>query len=164
MKIDNCFAPIVDENVEILILGTSPGKESLLTGEYYKSARNNFWKLIYKVYDSKDLDDDYNNKIRFLLKNKIGIWDVLSNFIREGSLDVNIKESEVNDFEQLFDKFPDIKCIVFNGKNAEKYFKNKVPNFYNTINHITVLSSSNSCAKTFEEKLDNWKVSIKNCI
>ncbi|MDF2882013.1 MAG: hypothetical protein K0R54_2570 [Clostridiaceae bacterium] len=60
MKIDNCFAPIVDENVEILILGTSPGKESLLTGEYYKSTRNNFWKLIYKVYDSKEFDDDYN--------------------------------------------------------------------------------------------------------
>lgn len=161
---DNCFAPIVDENTEILILGTSPGKESLLAGEYYKSKKNNFWKLIYKVYESKSVDNNYDNKIKFLLRSKIGIWDVLSNFIREGSLDVNIKESEVNDFEQLFDKAPNIKCIVFNGKNAENYFKKKVPNYYNTINHVTVLSSSNSCAKTFEEKLENWKVAIKNCM
>lgn len=26
MKINNCFAPIVNENTKILILGTSPGK------------------------------------------------------------------------------------------------------------------------------------------
>lgn len=164
MKINNYFDPILNDDTEILILGTSPGKESLLTREYYKSTRNNFWKLIYKVHESNDFENNYNNRIQFLLNNKIGIWDVLSNFVREGSLDVNIKESEVNDFEQLFTKYPNIKFILFNGKNAEKYFKKKVSDYYTTINHKTVISSSYSCAKTFEEKLENWKEAIKTAL
>lgn len=35
--------PIIDENSEILILGTMPGKESLESEEYYASPNNSFW-------------------------------------------------------------------------------------------------------------------------
>jgi hypoxanthine-DNA glycosylase len=53
--------------------------------------------------------------------NKIGLWDVLENCERQGSLDIHKNQKE-NDFESLFRLFPNIKTIVFNGKESHKYF------------------------------------------
>jgi hypoxanthine-DNA glycosylase len=38
--------PAVDENTELLILGTLPSDMSLAEGQYYANPGNDFWKLI----------------------------------------------------------------------------------------------------------------------
>jgi hypothetical protein len=38
--------PVVDENTEILILGTLPSDKSIAAGEYYANPGNDFWKLV----------------------------------------------------------------------------------------------------------------------
>ena len=38
--------PVVDENTEILILGTLPSDMSLAAEQYYANPGNDFWKLI----------------------------------------------------------------------------------------------------------------------
>lgn len=116
------FQPIVDENSKILILGTMPGNKSLKLNQYYANPRNQFWKIM-AFLTGEDFSISYEAKIKLLLKNNIAIWDVLMHCEREGSLDVNISDEVPNDFKSLFEKYPNIKSILFNGAKAKALFQ-----------------------------------------
>jgi len=151
------FKPIIDKNAEILVLGTMPGIVSLQTGEYYANKKNQFWKIIFTIFNDGHGLVSYKTKIALLLNNKIGLWDVLTKAEREGSLDSNINYEEFNDFETLFKEFPKIKIVVFNGKKAADYFKSfktipKGKEYY-----ILPSTSSANTWKTFDQKLNEWK-------
>ena len=152
----NCFDPIVDGNTKVVILGTLPGIESIIAGEYYKNSRNCFWRIMYALFD-ETITNDYAEKCSFLLRHEIGIWDVLDSATREGNDDLNIANPTVNDFTAFFKKYPSIKGIIFNGKKAEKIFKRYLPDLFSEVRHKTVLSSSGAAARTFDVKLENWK-------
>lgn len=117
----NSFEPISDTNTEVLILGTLPGKKSLELNEYYGYSRNRFWKVIANITDS-DLPLSYEEKKDLLLKNRIGVWDVVHSAKREGSLDSNIKNEIPNDLDGFLSKHKKIKIICFNGTKAQKLF------------------------------------------
>lgn len=153
------FPPIVDENSKILILGTLPGNKSLQFNQYYANPTNQFWKILSFICGA-DFITDYEIKKRLLLKNNIGIWDVLMHCEREGSLDVNISDEVSNDFEIFFTKYPNIKAVFFNGSKAEQLFGT-----YNLFNanksYITLPSTSSAnTSMTFEKKAKSWKESI----
>jgi len=80
------FEPIVDKNCKVLILGTMPGEISLQKQQYYANKQNQFWKIIYSLFN-KDVEDDYEKRKIFLLDHHIAIWDVLKSCDREGSRD-----------------------------------------------------------------------------
>ena len=50
MKDVNGFEPVVDGQSEVLVLGTAPGAQSLLTGEYYANRGNIFWEIISHIF------------------------------------------------------------------------------------------------------------------
>lgn len=157
MKIKS-FGPIVDENSKILILGSIPGVESLNKQQYYGNARNQFWKIIFSLFD-KSVPEEYKLKKEFLLEHEIGLWDVISDCFRQGSLDSNIKEAEVNDFKGLFETYPNIKHVFFNGSKAYETFKRKVgfENYPNII-FYRLPSTSPAYIKSFDEKFNEWKI------
>jgi hypoxanthine-DNA glycosylase len=149
------FAPIINSQTAILILGSMPGVISLDKQEYYGNRRNQFWSLIYAILGNSQVPTNYNDKIEFLEVNKIGLWDVLKQCERHGSLDLNIKNPEVNDFEKLFKEFPAVKYIVFNGKESHRYFTKK----YGQIKGITYLvmpSTSPANTMSIANKLEQW--------
>jgi len=39
------FAPVVDEHVRLLLLGSLPGEVSLTQSQYYANPQNRFWRL-----------------------------------------------------------------------------------------------------------------------
>ena len=43
------FPPISNKNSRVLILGSMPGKESLMKNEYYAHSRNAFWRIMEMV-------------------------------------------------------------------------------------------------------------------
>lgn len=152
------FGPIVDNNSKILILGSIPGVESLKKQQYYGNIRNQFWRIIFSLYNY-DVPTDYEQKTDFLLEKGIGLWDVISNCIREGSLDSNIKEAAVNDFKWLFETYPDIKHVFFNGSKAYETFKRKVGfENYPNMEFQRLPSTSPAYIKSFEEKFNEWKI------
>lgn len=149
------FPPFVDNETEILILGTMPGIASLEKQEYYAHPRNHFWKIIYTLFDKLPVSIHFEEKIELLQNNKIGIWDVLEHCEREGSLDIHIKNHKPNDFENLFNQFPNIKKIIFNGKESHRYF---IKNFgqIKGITYYVMPSTSPANTMSFENKLTTW--------
>src|ERR1035438_7814368 len=96
------FPPIIDQNTEILILGSLPSDMSILKDEYYANPKNQFWRIIFAIFNNNEPLYKYNEKVTLLLKNKIGLWDVLTEADRIGSLDSNIQREVLNDFSGLF--------------------------------------------------------------
>jgi methylated-DNA-[protein]-cysteine S-methyltransferase len=118
------FAPIIDKISRVLILGTMPGPESLRKRQYYANPANQFWKIIYRILDEQEAPpSDYWERIKFLKKNGIALWDVLETCEREGASDSKIKNGTPNDFRTLLRRSPNLKSILFNGRQAEHYFK-----------------------------------------
>ncbi|MFQ3174850.1 MAG: hypoxanthine-DNA glycosylase [Flavobacterium sp.] len=149
------FPPFINSDTEILILGTMPGIASLEKQEYYAHPRNHFWKIIYTLFDSMPVSGVFNEKIKFLQLNKIGLWDVLENCERRGSLDVHIKNQTENDFKSLFQEFPGINKIVFNGKESYRFFANKFGQIEG-ITYYVMPSTSPANTIAFENKLKSW--------
>ncbi len=156
------FLPIVNSASKILILGSIPGKESLRQYQYYAYPQNQFWKIIYALFNTP-IDYNYNEKILFLKKNNIALWDVIKSCYREGSLDSNIKMEEANDFKSLFNNHPNIEYVFFNGLKAYNVFEKKIGFDFENIKFQKLESTSPANTKKFEYKLDNWSI-IKNVI
>ena len=115
--IKNSFEPIIDKNSKILILGSLTSDKSIEKSEYYGNKTNQFWNFISICFDGKKINfNDYEEKISYLLKNHIALWDIYSKANRKGSLDSNIKNSYFNDIIGLLKLYPNINKIVTNGR------------------------------------------------
>lgn len=149
------FRPIVFENSQILILGTMPGKESLMTGEYYASSSNSFWKIIEAIYNNGNKFVNYKEKVSCLKKNCISLWDVYGQCDRKGSLDSSISNEVLNDIDAFLSEHSSIKRIVFNGKKAASAYLPK-------IEYSVLCSTSNSNSRlSFAAKVEEWRKCLK---
>jgi hypoxanthine-DNA glycosylase len=149
------FAPIVNSETKILILGTIPGVASLAKQEYYGHPRNHFWTILFQLLNTTPVPGVFEEKVKTLQNHKIGLWDVLKNCQRQGSLDIHIKNPLVNDFEGLLKQFPTINKIVFNGKESHKYFFKKFGQIQG-ITYYVMPSTSPANTMSFEKKLEIW--------
>lgn len=158
LKKDLCrsFRPIIFNDSYILILGTMPGADSLITGEYYASSSNSFWKIIESIYNDGNKFANYDEKIKCLKKNHISLWDVYSQCERDGSLDSSINNGILNDIDSFLSKHKSIKKIIFNGEKASSAY---LP----TIEYHILPSTSNSNSYfSLANKIDQWKEALKN--
>ena len=114
--------PVIGANPRILILGSLPGDESIRRQEYYGNPRNMFWDVMSGILGEK-APVRYSEKVEYLKRYGIALWDVLHAAERKGSLDANIRNEEFNDIEQLISDNPSIKVVVTNGGKAEKSFR-----------------------------------------
>ena len=153
------FPPFVNATTEILILGTMPGIASLEKQEYYAHPRNHFWKIIYTLLNSLPIAENFEEKISLLQNHKIGLWDVLENCERKGSLDIHIKNHKENNFEMLLEEFSGITKIVFNGKESHKYFFKKFGQIKG-ITYYVMPSTSPANTMSFENKLKIWSTML----
>lgn len=154
------FGPIVNEKSSVLILGTIPSIESLRKQERYGHKSNQFWKIIFSLFN-KPLPDNYEDKNALLIEHNIAIWDVLQSCEGEGSLDSNIRNEKPNDFNAFFKQYPQIKHVFFTGKKAEEFYKRYV-GFDKDRKYTTLPSPSPANAQmTLIEKTERWKVLLE---
>ena len=154
------FPPVVNSQTEILILGTMPGIASLEKQEYYAHKRNHFWSIMYTLLDTLPIAETFEEKTQLLILNKIGLWDVLENCERKGSLDIHIKNQKENDFKTLFKEYNGITKIVFNGKESHKYFLKKFGQIKG-ITYYVMPSTSPANTMSFDDKLKIWSTGFK---
>lgn len=157
------FPPIVNQQTRLLMLGTMPGKESLRRQEYYGHPRNQFWKLLFTMYNEPFMSD-YRNRVAFCLEKGIGIWDVLQSCEGEGSLDSNIEEEEANDFVLFFQEYPYIEYVCFTSQKAEHFYK-KYVGFDSSHRFIILPSPSPANARmSFSEKAVEWRKVLESIL
>lgn len=161
-NIKKSFEPIVNENSKILILGSLPSDKSIVASEYYGNKTNQFWNIISLVFEKQQINfKNYNEKIYFLNKHHIALWDIYCLAERKGSLDTNIKNGKFNDIEGLLNRYTNIQTILVNGKKAEEAFKRYMKNENVDYKYNYVPSSSSANTKyTVLEKVDFWKKAI----
>ena len=121
------FPPLVADGCRVLILGSMPGVRSLDRSEYYAHPRNLFWPLMGEMYGAgRELP--YADRIKRLHARRVGVWDVLAECDRPGSLDGSIlPDTEIaNDIDSLLRKHTDINVIALNGGKAQQSFSRHI--------------------------------------
>jgi hypoxanthine-DNA glycosylase len=114
------FAPVVDVHTRVLILGSLPGEVSLAQSQYYAHPQNRFWRLLGDVLGIELVALDYASRLDTLLRHQVGLWDVVAEATRIGSLDSRIRDHASNDLVALIDTLPNLTTIAFNGGTAAK--------------------------------------------
>jgi hypoxanthine-DNA glycosylase len=161
MSIKRSFPPVVDDNINILILGSLPGELSLAQSQYYANPQNRFWMLVSAVINIDLVSLPYPARLTALLENGIGLWDVVAEAKRTGSLDSNIREHVHNDLISLLNKLPKLDTIAFNGATAERLGLKALQNKAADYRLIRLPSSSPAYTRPYSEKLTQW-YSIKS--
>lgn len=144
---------------EILILGSLPSELSLEKHEYYANPKNQFWNIISNVFCNQTLEfKTYNEKVKFLEKYNIALWDVINKADRVGSLDKNIKNETYNDIISYIDKNLKVKIFV-NGKKAGQFLARYLKlNNRRDIEYLVLPSSSAANTRySLENKIDEWR-------
>ena len=164
MPLIHSFDPVIDENSRVLLLGSMPGRVSLEKRQYYAHPLNQFWDIVYSIFEMRP-DKRYEDKIAFLKLHKIALWDVIRECERSGSADSRITNPVMNDFSHLLGQFPHIKFILFNGNTTRQLFQRHKKTF-NTdqVGLIGLPSSSPAHARIkMNGKLAKWMV-IKDLV
>ena len=118
MTVKSAFAPVVDGNTRVLILGSLPGEASLSAGQYYAHPRNLFWPLVGSVLDTDLTAMPYPQRLSAIRKRGIGLWDTIARARREGSLDGAIRSADHADLAGLAASLTELRAIAFNGRKA----------------------------------------------
>ena len=113
--------PVFDENSRILILGSFPSVKSREARFFYGHPQNRFWKTLAAVTDSI-CPQTIEEKKKFLLDNRIAVWDVIKSCDIEGSADSSIKNVVPNDFTEILNA-ADIRRIYANGAASYNLYK-----------------------------------------
>ena len=164
MKKLKSFLPISSRDARVLILGSMPGERSLVAGQYYAHPRNSFWTIMEQVTGLK-ASAGYAERLRFLKRHGIALWDVLHSCHRNGSLDAAIRRGsiKVNDFNSFFQRHPAIHTVLFNGAAAEGYYRQYVvPVLGSSARNLLRMPSTSPAhaAMPFRQKVAAWRKGI----
>ncbi len=116
--------PQLDTRCRVLVLGSMPGVESLQQARYYAHPRNRFWPVMAQLCGF-DATLGYTQRLLELQRAGVGLWDVIGQCQRRGSLDAAIvRGSEVpNPLHTLIPALPALQAIACNGAAAHTAFQ-----------------------------------------
>ncbi|HEU4373360.1 MAG TPA: DNA-deoxyinosine glycosylase [Telluria sp.] len=152
-----CFDPVVDDNTRLLVLGSLPGELSLARNEYYGNKQNRFWMLMSQVLGHDLQALDYAARLQALLASGVGLWDVVAEARREGSLDSQIRDHAGNDLLGLIGGLPNLAAIAFNGGTAARLGLKALGEHASRYDIVLLPSSSPAYTLAYAEKLTVWR-------
>ena len=152
-----CFNPVVDQQTRLLILGSLPGEKSLALEQYYGNRQNRFWQLMSDVIGADLVHIDYALRLQTLLTQRIGLWDVVADAHRPGSLDSNIRNRNDNDLPGLLAQLPNLMSIAFNGATAARIGLKVLGETASRYRILQLPSSSPAYTLPYPEKLAAWE-------
>ena len=147
--------PVARANARLFILGSLPGDASLAAKRYYAHPRNAFWRLVGAVIGEDLQSLDYPNRLERLMANGIGLWDVVAQATRRGSLDQAIRDAGHNPLADYFSGYPDLRAVAFNGKTAADIGRRLLGSMEG-VALVDLPSSSPANTSTFAEKARAW--------
>ena len=152
MHVTHTFPIYINDDSEILFLGSFPSVKSREQNFYYGHPQNRFFKVLGKIFH-EDVHNEVNDKKRFLKKYHIALYDVIEECDIEGSADSTIKNVTPIDLKSILEKYPKIKKIGVNGRKASSIFKKYLERYCDGIKVYHLSSTSPANAKTSLEEL-----------
>ena len=150
------FEPIYDQHSRVLILGSLPSVKSREQSFYYGHPQNRFWRVLAAVCGC-ETPSSVEEKKRFLLSNRIALWDVIAECDIIGSSDSAIRNAVPTDIMPVLSG-SDIRCIFVNGAAACKiYDRYHKPLTGRDAVRLPSTSPANA-AYCFDRLLSNWSV------
>jgi hypoxanthine-DNA glycosylase len=149
------LGPVIAPDTRILILGSFPGVASLAAQQYYAHPRNQFWRLMAALLGDDFPALPYAERLPRLLAHRIGLWDVIADCERSGSLDSRIRNPRWNDFAALRQCCPALTRVAFNGQTAGKFAPRLAVLGLQTM--VLPSSSPANAQFSFEQKLHVWR-------
>lgn len=149
----------MDANTRLLILGSLPGEASLAAGQYYGHPRNAFWRLVGGAVGRPDLADlAYETRLDVLRAHGVGLWDVIAEAVRVGSLDTAIRLPVHADLKTLIASLPRLQAVAFNGGKAAKEGDRVLGPDTGAFRRLALPSSSPALAKPLAWKAEHWAI------
>jgi len=148
--------PIIPSTTRLLLLGSFPGVVSLDHARYYAHPRNQFWRLVGACIDQPLHDMPYADRLGTLARHDIGLWDMIAQCRRVGSLDAAVKDASLHPLaDYLKTAAPHLQKIGFNGALSWKLGHPLADHGY----AVFKLPSSSPAAASvrFDDKLAVWK-------
>lgn len=155
MKVYHTLKPIYNKNSKILILGSMPSVTSRNKNFYYANKNNRFWNIMENLFLTKLNSSD--EKIEFLLKNKIALWDVIKSCNIIGSRDCSIKNVEINDINYLLNH-SNIKYIFVTGNKALNIYNKYLLNITKKEAFYLPSPSSANASYSLKDLTEKYKI------
>ena len=111
-----------NKDSKYLILGSFPSVKSREYNFYYSHPRNRFFPALYKIFNEEH-SFDIEDRIGFLIRHNIALYDVVEECDIEASYDSSIKNVKPINLEEILNNFPNIRVIGITGVAASKLFK-----------------------------------------
>lgn len=122
---------------------------------------NQFWRLAGDILNEDLVCMDYAARLQTLLARHVGLWDVVAEAKREGSLDSNIRGHAGNDLAGLIESLPKLSVIAFNGGTAERIGLKALGQHGGNHRIVRLPSSSPAHTVPYSEKLHAWATNIR---
>jgi hypoxanthine-DNA glycosylase len=150
-----CLPPVVGRGTRVLVLGSFPGAASLAAAEYYAHPRNHFWPILSAIWHVDLRALPYRARLAEVKRRGLGLWDIYAACRREGSLDTSIEEAELNDFESLARRAPQLRAVAHNGGESARMMARLQGLGYDVL-RLPSTSPANA-SWSFERKLEAWR-------
>ena len=152
------IGPFYTEKSSILILGSFPSVKSREENFFYAHKMNRFWPVLSSLFNTKLTTIE--EKIEFLTKNNIALWDVIGSCTIEGSGDQSIRDVVPNNLSLIIDK-AQIKHIYVNGQKAYNLYLKYNQNIEIPVTPLPSTSPANATFK-IDKLIEKWSVIIKD--
>jgi hypoxanthine-DNA glycosylase len=140
------------------MLGSLPGEKSLALQQYYGNPQNRFWMLMSEVIKVDLTALAYALRLQTLLQHGVGLWDVIAEAERQGSLDSDIRSETHNHLANLIATLPRLAAIGFNGGTAARIGRRQLREHAPQLDLIDLPSSSPAYTLALAEKHKAWKI------
>lgn len=159
MNVKHTLKPIYDKSSKVLVLGSLPSVKSREIGFYYGHPKNRFWSTLEKVFEEK-IGNTKEEKINFLRKHHIALFDVVKECDISSSSDASIKNVIPNNLKPIL-KNSNIKTIFTTGTKAHELYKKYIYPTIKTEDIPLPSTSPANCKKGIEELLTKEYRKIK---
>lgn len=156
------LAPQVAPDAWLLMLGSFPGVASLKAQQYYGHPQNQFWRLLGSVLELPLAEAVYAERLALLRGRGVGLWDVITETHREGSLDSSIRNPAGSDLLGLIEGLPRLTTIAFNGGTAARFGLRQLGVRAADYRILALPSSSPAYTLPFAAKLAAWQAIVSN--
>ena len=153
--------PVIGRRTRLVLLGSFPGAASLAAGQYYAHPRNQFWPLWSALLGEDLVALGYAQRLQRLRAHGLGLWDVIAECEREGSLDSAIRELRYNDLASLRRRAPQIQAVAHNGGESARAMR--ITGRLGLQVFRLPSSSPANASWSFERKLAAWRAVFDAC-